>query len=184
MKRPTIKRVLAPRKHPLLPTDYQWLVLTVPPTKERLAENMLSGAGLTIFLPTEMRMRRVSRRAKRRELREYPTLPGYLFLGIRDFIPWYDIHRYTIIQTILGLNGSPICLEEEAMLKMLGAIAEKNAPPRQIAVGDHCRVLSGPFVNHRVRIEEIKGESVKIIISLFGGETPAQIHIEKLQLAA
>lgn len=176
--------VLLPRKHTTLPAGHQWLILTVPPSKERAAEVMLSAAGLTIFLPTEMRMRRVSRHANRREPREYPSLPGYVFLGIRDFIPWNEIRRYRIIQTILGLNGYPICLEEEAMQSMLGAMDEATAPPRQIAVGDHCRVLSGPFVGQRVKIEEIKGDRVRIIISAFGGDTPAHIHVEKLQIAA
>lgn len=184
MKRPKIKRVLAPRKHLALPGGHQWLVVTVPPTKERLAENMLSAAGLTIFLPTEMRMRRVSRHANRKEPREYPSVPGYLFLGVRDFIPWNEIRRYRIIQTILGVNGNPICLEEQAMTTMLGKMAEPAAPPRQIAVGDHCRVLSGPFLNHRIKIEDIKGDRATFTINLLGGEVPAQIRIEKLQLAA
>jgi transcription antitermination factor NusG len=189
MKKPAARRTLPPRKHSTLPTGYQWLVLLVPPAKERTAEVMLSAAGLTIFLPTEVRMCRVSRHAKRREPREFPALPRYLFLGVRGFIPWNDIRRYrAVIQQVLGWNGNPICLEEEAMVKMLTAMGEMeaaaNARPRQITVGDHCRILSGPFANHKVRIEEIRGKRARIIINLFGDDRPAEIQIEALQIAA
>jgi transcription antitermination factor NusG len=188
MKNGRRRMVLPDRTHSTLPTGYQWLIALVPPAKERVAESMLSAAGLTVFLPVEVRMRRVSRHANRREPREYPALPSYLFLGVRGYIPWNDIRRYRIIQMILGVNGGPICLEEEAMTVMLTAMGEMaataNAAPRQIAVGDHCRILSGPFANHRVRIEEIKGKRARIIINLFGNDRPAEIQIEALQLAA
>ena len=81
----------------------------------------------------------------------------------------------------VGPASKPIPLTDEEVVNM--GIEERQVVDIDVAVGDMIRVVSGPFDTFEGVVEEVHPEkqSLKVLISMFGRETPVELEFSQVQ---
>ncbi len=116
--------------------------------------------------------------------------PGYLFVEmIMTDEAWYVVRNTPGVTGFIGSSGGgakpfPVSPDEiEAIFRRLGLSESKIQV--DFTVGNHVRILQGPFSGIEGTVESMNDESQSAIVltSLFGRETPteiAYIDLEKI----
>ncbi len=132
-----------------------------------------------IVIPTEKVFE--VRRGKKRT-RERTFLPGYVLIEAV-----LDNELQHVISTIPGVMGflstgkTPTPLRPEEVDRILGKIDESRERGEQVElpfkVGDHVRVIEGPFKGFSGVVEEVYPDKmkVKVMVSIFGRKTPLEL---------
>lgn len=118
---------------------------------------------------------------KKREV-ERKTYPGYVFVKMlmRDD-SWYVVRNIRGVTGFVGPSSKPVPLTDDEVINT--GIEERSAKQQievNFAVGDTVNVNGGPlqgFVGTVDSIDLDKGK-VKVIVSMFGRETPVEIELE------
>jgi len=73
--------------------------------------------------------------------------------------------------------------EVDKLISQLGVEEIKPKPRYQFMPGDKVRVIEGPFANFIGVVDEVKPEKgkVRVLVSIFGRETPVEIEFAYLQ---
>jgi transcription antitermination factor NusG len=183
---------LPPRKHKSLPAGYEWLAFSTHPGKEWMAEYHLSRMGRTVFLPIEIKKRRVSHHAKRMREFELPLLTRCLFVGFEPGLPklWQDICHLSLIQGVIAAWGAdgmlrPVSITEAQMYVMLGRIGDMvhTNPRRSFGLGDLVRIKDGPFAGFFSKVQGIKSQSARLELHILGSSRGVDIPLEQLEAA-
>jgi transcriptional antiterminator NusG len=116
--------------------------------------------------------------------------PGYLFVEmIMTDEAWYVVRNTPGVTGFIGSSGGgakpfPVSPDEiEAIFRRLGLSESKITV--DFAVGNHVRILNGPFSGIEGTVESMSDEAQTAIVltNLFGRETPteiAYIDLEKI----
>lgn len=126
-------------------------------------------------------------RKKKRVMVKERVFKGYVFVEVE-----LDPETWHLIRSIPGVTGfvggdEPVPLSQEevdSLLIRVGEMAPRLRPA--FLAGDTVRVISGPFSEHIGKVQEVylPRERVKVLISLFGRETPVELEfsqVEKIQ---
>ncbi|MCD6361631.1 MAG: transcription termination/antitermination factor NusG [Armatimonadetes bacterium] len=171
----------------------QWFVVHTLTGKENKVkasiEKMAEAKDLShligrILVPTETEVRTSA--GQRREVKR-KLYPGYVII---EASPTDEV-RQLILQTngvthFVGSSDEPVPLTQEEVDKILATVGEESQRPKSIwSVDQSVRVTEGPFSEFTGKITEIntERETVKVLISIFGRETPVELdftQIEKL----
>ncbi|MEG0664493.1 MAG: transcription termination/antitermination protein NusG [Clostridia bacterium] len=134
-----------------------------------------------VRVPTETVIE-VKSDGKKKEV-ERKIFPGYVLVNmlITDE-SWYVVRNTVGVTGFVGTETTPIPLSEEEVAK-LGIT--KVAVEVSYAVGDSVKITDGPLEGFIGVVESIDftTEIVKVIVSMFGRETPAEIKLGQAQLA-
>lgn len=164
-----------------------WYALTVPPQKEFAAQEIMRRRGFTTFCPFESLWRRKSRFTKEKELRHYPLMPRYLFVGFDGMPSWYDVFRVPLIVSVVGLEGKPAKLAN--MYRFISNFrnglrrpdAERHMQThREYKIGDTALVVEGPLAERLVKVEEITGGHAFFKLEMFGTERKLSLPVGNL----
>lgn len=165
----------------------EWYCLRTAPQRELVLEALLRDYGLRTFCPVETKWRRIGMKQKRTPY-AFAMLPRYLFVSGDD--PWAIIraHRHRGVQGVVGVAGRPVAIPERAierLARISGAPIPTRSTPirRSFAVGDKVEILAGPLAAQIVEVARIKGRTAEVIISMLGGDRPAEIPLECLEAA-
>jgi transcription termination/antitermination protein NusG len=108
--------------------------------------------------------------------------PGYLFVEmIMTDEAWYVVRNTPGVTGFIGSSGGgakPFPVSPEEIESILRRIGESDAKiVVDFGLGDMVKILSGPFQGHEGRIESMDNETqvAKLLIQVFGRETPAEI---------
>ena len=118
---------------------------------------------------------------KKREV-ERKIFPGYVLVKmIMTDESWYVVRNTRGCTGFVGPSSKPIPLtdEEVAALGM-----EKRQVEVKYNVGDTVRIIDGSLENFIGTVDEIDIERnrVKVIVSMFGRETPVELELDQAQL--
>jgi transcriptional antiterminator NusG len=114
--------------------------------------------------------------------------PGYVIVEmIVTDDSWYVVRNTPGVTGFVGTGTKPIPLQEsevKSILKQMGI--EDVKPKTYYKIGGHVKVISGPFENFVGKVEEIypDKEKLKVLVSMFGRETPVEldfIQVEKME---
>lgn len=114
---------------------------------------------------------------KKREV-ERKIFPGYVLVKmIMDDDSWYVVRNIRGVTGFVGPASKPIPLTEEEVAA-LGV--EKKEIEVRFAVGDSVRVTSGPLEGFIGTVEMIDADKnkVRVVVSMFGRETPAELELD------
>jgi len=154
----------------------RWFAVQARPGRERLAKASLTAAEFQAFLPLAL-----IRRERTGEV-ETPLFPSYLFALFdvrRD--PWGEIMRQPGVLRLLGENKRPRPLPHgfvEGLLvsaSLRGVVSNLTPQLAALAAGDEVLLLAGPFADHRGRVLWASGERVRLLFTLFGRPTEAEV---------
>jgi len=170
-----------------------WFVVhTYSGYEERVKKNleqrikyMDSGGEISeVIIPTEVEIE--VKNGQRRNV-DKKILPGYILVQMELSDQSWNIVRNTPgVTGFVGSGNKPIPLEEGEVNQILKQM-EAEAPRVRVGFrkGQSVRVTSGPFIDFVGVVDEIsvdKGK-VKVLLSLFGRETPVELdflQVEKL----
>ena len=168
--------------------------------EEKVKENVMSRAtslGIAdhiyqVVVPTEETVEHAG--GGKKEVVKRKLFPGYIFvqmdLGDNPDEPneAWEVVRYT--PGVTGFVGTatravPLSPEEEQrMLSTLGITGSREAPKIKITfnVGDMVQVTTGPFADFTGVVSEVNPErgKVKVLVSIFGRETPVELDYSQV----
>jgi len=114
-------------------------------------------------------------------------LPGYVLVQMKMSDQSWNVVRNTPgVTGFVGSGNMPVPLPEEEVDRILGQM-EAEAPKVKVGFrqGQSIRVTDGPFLDFVGVVDDISAEKgkVKVLLSLFGRETPVELdflQVEKL----
>lgn len=112
---------------------------------------------------------------------ERKIFPGYVLVKmVMTDDSWYVVRNTRGVTGFVGPNSKPVPLTD-AEVRALG-IKEK-LPSVDISVKDTVRVISGPLENFIGVVQEVylERQKAKVLISMFGRETPVEFDFIQLQ---
>jgi len=160
--------------------------------EERVKKNLeqrikLMDSGDDVFqviIPTEEEIE--VRDGQRRNVTK-KILPGYVLVQMRmNDQSWSVVRNTPGVTGFVGSGNKPVPLQEEEVSQILKQMAAE-APRVKVGFrkGQSIRVTDGPFIDFVGVVDDINAEKgkVKVLLSLFGRETPVELdflQVEKL----
>ena len=150
-------------------------------------EKFVTGRGmedqiLRIEVPMET-VTEVSESGEAKEV-ERKVFPGYVLVKmVMTDETWHLVRNVRGVTGFVGFvdsNNKAIPLTEEEVLAMG---MEKHDIIVKYAVGDHVRIVDGPFSTFTGVVEEIEPEKnrVSVMVSMFGRETPVEMELDQVE---
>lgn len=114
-------------------------------------------------------------------------LPGYILVHMKlNDLSWGIVRNTPGVTGFVASGNKPIPLEEDEVKRIMKQM-EAEAPRLKVGFrqGQSVRVIDGPFIDFIGTVDEIDGDKgkVKVLLSLFGRETPVELdflQVEKL----
>lgn len=150
---------------------------------EHRAETMgMSDHILQVVVPTvtEIEIRNGVRKEVERRL-----FQGYILVNmIMDEDSWYVVRNSPGVTGFVGMGNKPTPLRDEEVNKIMSRI-ESEEPQLKVnfQLGEHVRIMSGPFAEFSGIVDEIypdKGKA-KVLVSFFNRETPVEVDFLQLE---
>ena len=150
-------------------------------------EKFVNGRGmedmiLRMEIPVET-VKEVSESGEAKEV-ERKVFPGYVLIKmVMTDDTWHLVRNVRGVTGFVGFvdsNNKAIPLTEEEVLAMG---MEKHEIIVKYAVGDHVRIVDGPFSTFTGVVEEIEPEKnrVSVMVSMFGRETPVEMELDQVE---
>lgn len=150
---------------------------------EHRAESMgMTDRILQVVVPTETEIE--IRNGVRREV-ERRVFPGYVLVNmIMDEDSWYVVRNSPGVTGFVGMGNKPTPLNPDEVSKIMQRI-ESDQPKLKVSfnVGEHVRIMSGPFAEFSGTVEEIDADKgkAKVVVSFFNRETPVEVDFLQLE---
>ncbi len=107
--------------------------------------------------------------------------PGYILVKMElNDDTWHLVKNTPKVTGFIGANEKPTPIPDADVEVLKTRIDEGTLKPKpkfQFEVGDHIRVVDGPFTNFEGVVDEVKPEKgkLRVIVSIFGRSTPVEL---------
>ena len=109
--------------------------------------------------------------------------PGYVFVKmVYSDDTWHVIRNVRGVAGFVGASGNdPFPLSDDEVYEMG---VEKKEIVVNYAVGDTVKILDGPLSSFTGIVEsmEVEKNSVSVVVSMFGRETPVEFELDQIEL--
>ena len=148
-------------------------------------EKFVAGRGmedkiLRIEIPMEM-VTEVTDSGVTKEV-ERKVFPGYVLIKmVMTDDTWHLVRNVRGVTGFVGSANKPIPLTEEEVLAMG---MEKHEIVVRYNVGDHVRILDGPFASFTGVVDEIAPEEnrVSVLVNMFNRKTPVDLELDQVEI--
>ncbi|MBQ9742250.1 MAG: transcription termination/antitermination protein NusG [Ruminococcus sp.] len=134
---------------------------------------------LEVKVPTEIVTEIKDDKTKEVERKLYP---GYVFVKmIYTDETWYVVRNIRGCTGFVGPSSKPVPLTEAEVYRMG---VETRVVEVSYGVGDSVRIIDGPLEDFVGVVEElnVEKEYVRVIVSMFGRETPVELELNQAEL--
>ena len=110
---------------------------------------------------------------------ERKIFPGYVLVKmILTDESWYVVRNTRGVTGFVGPASKPVPLSEEEVAKL--GIGSKTVELKY-AVGDIVSIVAGPLEGFDGRVEsiDVPNNKVRVIVSMFGRDTPVELELEQ-----
>ena len=152
----------------------------------RLAENeLLSSRIFEVLVPTE-KVFEVKDGKKRTKTRNF--FPGYILVNAELDNRAVDFLINTpSVMGFLSSGKKPVPLQPAEVKRIVGRITQNEDIERSETIfrtGDFVKIIDGPFNNFSGFVEEVNEEKmkIKVMVSIFGRNTPVEIDFVQAEL--
>ena len=168
--------------------EARWYVIhTYSGYENKVASNLMTTAEnrgmqdmiLEVKVPTETVTEIKDDKTKEVERKLYP---GYVFVKmIYTDETWYIVRNVRGCTGFVGPSSKPIPLTEAEVYRMG---VETRVVEVSYSVGDSVRIIDGPLEDFVGVVEElnVEKEYVRVIVSMFGRETPVELELGQAEL--
>ena len=152
----------------------------VAATIEKTVENRrLQDVILEVSVPTE-EVTELTADNKKKTV-ERKIFPGYVLIKmVMTDESWHAVRNTRGVTGFVGPGSKPVPLTEA---EVAGLGVEKHEIIVPYAVGDSIKIIDGPLNTFIGAVEEIELEKnrVRVVISLFGRETPVELELDQVE---
>jgi transcriptional antiterminator NusG len=150
--------------------------------EKRAEAKGLSDRIFQVLIPTEQEVR--TKGGKKQTITRR-VFPGYVLVEMI-----LDDETWTLVRTTPGVTGfvesggKPVPLSPEEVEEIKRSILESRERPRlAFSPGDTVRVIEGAFADFNGKVESVDPErnKVKILINIFGRETPVELEVDQVE---
>lgn len=171
--------------------DKGWFVLqTYSGYENKVKENLLQRAQTYNMLDNILRVEiptqtvQVEKNGKRKEVEEN-RFPGYVLVEmVMTDEAWFVVRNTPNVTGFVGSHGNrskptPL-LEQEIrdILVFMGQTVQEF--DFDVEIGQTVRIIDGAFADYTGKITEIDNNKVKMIISMFGNDTVAEVNLNQI----
>ena len=113
---------------------------------------------------------------------ERKVFPGYVLVKmVMTDETWHLVRNVRGVTGFVGSANKAIPLSEEEVLAMG---MEKHEIVVRYSVGDNVRIIDGPLAGFAGTVEDIEPEknSVTVVVSMFGRETPVELELDQVEV--
>ncbi len=146
---------------------------------EKIVENRgMQDVILEVKVPTE---EKIEYKDGKKKVKEVKLFPGYALVKMHmTDESWYLVRNTRGVTSFVGPSSKPIPLTDKEIVAMG---VEKPRIEVGVKVGETIKVISGPFETFMGTIEHINIEkrTVKVLISMFGRETPVELEFDQIE---
>ncbi len=117
----------------------------------------------------------------KRKTVERKVFPGYVLVKmVMNDESWHVVRNTRGVTGFVGPGSKPVALTE-AEIAALGV--EKNEIIVGYDVGDSVKVIDGPLENFIGQVEELALDKnrVRVVVSMFGRETPVELALDQVE---
>ena len=150
--------------------------------EERIESMNMKDKIFEVLIPTETKIK--IKNGKRKTVRE-KIFPGYVL--VKMFVTddsWYVVRNTPNVTGFIGTGTTPIPMTDEEV-KVLQKRMGVEEPEYKIDVekGDAVKIIDGPFKDFEGKVASIDQNhgKVKVLVSMFGRETPVELDFYKLR---
>jgi transcriptional antiterminator NusG len=107
--------------------------------------------------------------------------PGYILVRMElNDETWHLVKNTPKVTGFLGSKDKPFPVSDsdvDALITKIDDGTLKPKPKFKFEVGDHVKIIDGPFTNFDGIIDEMKAEKgkLRVIVSIFGRQTPVEL---------
>lgn len=171
------------------PLDARWYVVhTYSGYENKVKEDLektvanrnLQDLILEVKYPTEQ-VTEFKEGSKKPRTVERKVYPGYVMVKmIMTDRTWYVVRNTTGVTGFVGPGSKPIPLTDEEVTAMG---VERIQLEMDVEIGETVRIISGAFANFTGEVQAMDPEkqTVTVLISLFGKETPCELDFVEIQ---
>ena len=171
------------------PTEPRWYVVhtysgyenKVKEDLEKTIENRnLQNLIFEVKYPTET-VTETPEGSKKPKTYQRKVYPGYVMVKmIMTDSTWYIVRNTRGVTSFVGTGNKPIPLTDEEVTAMG---VERISLKLDVEVGENVRIVNGPFANFIGAVTDINPETqkVKLLVSLFGKDTPMELDFIDIQ---
>ena len=143
--------------------------------------NMLENI-LRVEIPTQTVQ--VEKNGKTKEIEEN-RFPGYVLVEmVMTDEAWFVVRNTPNVTGFVGSHGNrskPTPLLEEEIRSILLSMGQTVQEfDLDVKVGDTVRIIDGAFTDYTGKITEIDNNKVKMVISMFGNDTVAEVNLNQI----
>ena len=154
---------------------------TVKATIEKTVQSrQLQDQILTVSIPMET-VTEITEAGHAKEV-ERKVFPGYVLIKmVMTDDTWHLVRNVRGVTGFVGSANKAIPLSEEEVLAMG---MEKHEIVVRYSVGDNVRIIDGPLAGFAGTVEDIEPEknSVTVVVSMFGRETPVELELDQVEV--
>ena len=152
--------------------EVAWYVAEVFGKRENLAVRNLRLKGFRVFAPTRSRL---VLHARRKDIREEPLFPGYVFVGVPAGANRGEVRNAEYVSDLVGASG-PVEVDPELLARFARMCALGDfdrLPPaacdHPFAVGETVVLTDGFFAQCRAVVDAYRsGGTAELLVSAFG----------------
>ena len=171
--------------------DKGWFVLqTYSGYENKVKENLLQRAQTYNMLDNILRVEiptqtvQVEKNGKRKEVEEN-RFPGYVLVEmVMTDEAWFVVRNTPNVTVFVGSHGNrskPTPLLEQEIRDILVSMGQTVQEfDFDVEVGQTVRIIDGAFADYTGKITEIDNNKVKMIISMFGNDTVAEVNLNQI----
>lgn len=136
----------------------------------------------SVLVPTE---KKIKIKNGKRKVVEEKIFPGYVMVEmIVNDDSWYVVRNTPNVTGFVGTGVSPTPVAEEEIKSLLKRAGEEEPTYRiDVVAGDAVKIVDGPFKNFDGKVAEVdeaRGK-IKVLVSLFGRETPVELDFLQIK---
>ena len=152
--------------------------------KQRIDSLGMHDKIFNVVVPTEKRIRVKGGKRVTEEERIYP---GYVLVEmVVDDESWYVVRNTPRVTGFVGSGTQPVPLtkdEYETLVKRMSTETVKHKV--DLGAGDLVTIVDGPFKDLEGKVGEVdeKSGKVKVLVSMFGRETPVELDFMQVKRA-
>ncbi|MDX9820607.1 MAG: transcription termination/antitermination protein NusG [Syntrophales bacterium] len=146
--------------------------------QERIQAAGMEGSFSDILIPEEDIVELVSGEKKTSKRKFFP---GYILVRMEmSEQTWHLVKDTPKVTGFIGSKEKPSPISDKDVEILRTRIDEGTLKPKpkfRFEMGDHVRIVDGPFTNFEGIIDEVKPEKgkLRVIVSIFGRSTPVEL---------
>jgi len=150
--------------------------------KQRVDSMDMSDKVFNILVPTEKKIK--IKNGRRKTIRE-KIFPGYVLVEmlVTDD-SWYVVRNTPGVTGFIGSGTTPISLAESEIKEIQKRMGVEEPKYKiDIDLGSPVRIIDGPFKDFEGKVSKIDEQRgrIKVLISVFGRETPAELDFLQIK---